>query len=131
MTKAATRTVAYSLDPQARVVHLTYTGNPTIEEWTAMMLALFRERQYAPGWGFLSDRRPVPEPPDKTYIERAVVFVREHQREMAGACWATVVGGPAVDGMMRLGQELAADLPLKVGVFTDIGEAREWLARGY
>jgi|SRR5262245_20362619 len=131
MTNAGAKAVAYTLDPQAHIVHVTYTANPTFEEWAVMMLALFRERQYAPGWKFLSDRRPVTEPPATHYMERAVAFVREHQRELAGALWATVVGGPAVYGMMRMGQALAADVPLKVGVFTDMGEAREWLARGY
>jgi hypothetical protein len=126
------RTVAlsYTLDPQARVVHVTYSGNPTFDEWAAMMLAIFREQQYAPGWGFLSDRRLVTEAPTKDYIVRAVAFVRSRQHELSCARWATVVSAPAANGMVRMGQTLAADLPLKTGVFTNLDEAREWLARG-
>jgi hypothetical protein len=121
--------VNYSLDPLARIVYIAYPSNPTYEEWAAMMEAIFQEAQYAPGWGFLADRRSLTEAPSKDFIESALRFVSSHQTELAGARWASVVSGPAAYGMVRMGQALADEL-LKVGVFTDLGEAREWLERG-
>ncbi len=37
------------------------------------------------------------------------------------------MSGVAAYGMARMAQELAGELPVKVGVFTDMDEAREWL----
>ena len=38
-----------------------------------------------------------------------------------------VVSGVAVYGMARMAQELAGELPVQLGVFTDMDEACEWL----
>jgi hypothetical protein len=118
----------YSLDPQARIVRITYAANPSFEEWAGMMRAIFQDADYAPGWGLLSDRRAVREPQTKAFIEGVVAFLRRHQRELEHGRWAMVVSGIAVYGMARMAQELAGELPVKLGVFTDVDEAREWLA---
>ena len=74
--------LSYVLDQPARIVRITYASNPSFEEWVAMMQAVFREAEYAPGWGLLSDRRAVREPQTKDFIERVVAFLRRHGREL-------------------------------------------------
>jgi hypothetical protein len=119
--------LSYELDPLARIVHITYAANPSFEEWAGMMQGIFQDAQYAPGWGLLSDRRSVSEVQAKDFIVRVVAFLRLHQAELAHSRWAMVVSGRAVYGMARMAQELAGELPMKLGVFTDMDEAREWL----
>ena len=119
--------LSYVLDRPARIVRITYASNPSFEEWVAMMQAVFREAEYAPGWGLLSDRRAVREPQTKEFIERVVAFLRRHRGELEHGRWAMVVSGVAVYGMARMAQELAGELPVQLGVFTDMDEACEWL----
>jgi hypothetical protein len=120
--------LTYSLDPLARIVHITYAASPSFEEWAGMMRAIFQDAEYAPGWGLLSDRRSVREPQTKDFIQAVVAFLRRHQRELDHGRWAMVVSGIAVYGMARMAQELAGELPVKLGVFTDMDEAWEWLS---
>src|SRR5262249_708868 len=116
---------AYTLDAQARVVHIVQTGNPSFQDWSGMMGAIFQDPRYAPGWNLLSDRGAVSQPQTREFIEAVAAFLRRNSNQLENGRWAMVVNGLAVYGMARMAQEMAGDLPVKLGVFTDMGEARE------
>ena len=116
----------WSIEPEARLVHLIYTGVVTLDDLTAAMKAVFDDPAYQPGFGFLVDRR-LALTPTTDYIEHAVAFVRRHKRNVTGSRVALVVSNSGAFGMMRLAQMLGANLVKDICVFKDLGAAESWL----
>jgi integrase/recombinase XerC len=49
--------ISYSVDAEARLVRLDYSGVVSFADWAGAMIAVFRHPAYASGFAFLADRR--------------------------------------------------------------------------
>ena len=121
--------VIYTIDRTARVVYLTTVGDPPFDEWRDVLLGVFSDPAFETGFNFISDRRRA-EPPSAEFVERQIVFVREHEREFGRSRWAAVVPDPATDAAARLVTERAGMSDMEVGYFYDLAAARRWVFGG-
>jgi hypothetical protein len=119
--------VIYSIDAVERVVHLTTAGEPSFDEWRDTLLAVFSDPSFATGFNFISDRRRAT-PPGREFVEREVVFVREHEQEFGRCRWAAVVPNPATDSVAREVTSRAGMADVEVAFFYDLAEARRWVS---
>ena len=120
--------VIYTIDRPARVVYLTTVGDPSFEEWRDALLRVFNDPAVETGFHFISDRRRA-EPLGSEFMERQVVFVREHERELGRCRWAAVVPDPATDKAARAVTDQARVTEVDVGFFYNPAEARRWVFR--
>ncbi|MFL6333983.1 MAG: hypothetical protein ACJ754_11780 [Pyrinomonadaceae bacterium] len=118
--------VIYTIDRPERVVYLTTVGDPSFEEWQETLLRLFSDPAFQTGFHFISDRRRAAAP-DADFVEREVVFIREHEREIGHCRWAAVVPDPATDGAARAVTNRAGMTEVEVGFFYDLAAARRWV----
>ena len=118
--------VIYTIDRPACVVYLTTVGAPSFEEWRDALLRVFSDPAFETGFHFISDRRRATAP-DAEFVERQVVFVREHERELGRCRWASVVPDPATDEAARAVTNRAAVPEVEVGFFYDLAAARRWV----
>ncbi len=118
--------VIYAIDRRERVVYLTTVGDPSFEEWRDALLGLFSDPAFETGFHFISDRRRSAAP-DAEFVEREVVFIREHEREVGRCRWAAVVPDPATDEAARAVTSRAGLEDVEVGFFYDLAAARRWV----
>jgi hypothetical protein len=118
--------VIYTIDRPERVVYLTTVGDPSFEEWRDALLGLFSDPAFETGFNFISDRRRA-KAPDAEFVEREVVFIREHEREVGRCRWAAVVPDPATDEAARAVTNRAGMSQVEVGFFYDLAAARRWV----
>ena len=120
--------INYSIDAQARVVGLTYVSEPTIEELTATLRAIFRSTDYRPGFGFLVDRRTIA-PPTRAFVEELLAFMTLQRAALAGGRWALVFSDAAGYDMGRIQQEVVEGRsgPVLVRPFRHVQQAEAWL----
>ncbi|MCA1850666.1 MAG: hypothetical protein LC672_06380 [Acidobacteria bacterium] len=121
--------VIYTIDRTARVVYLSTVGDPSFDEWREALLGVFSDPAFETGFNFISDRRraAVPSP---EFVERQIVFVREHEREIGRCRWAAVVPDPATDEAARTVTSRAGMADVEVGFFYDLATARRWVFGG-
>jgi hypothetical protein len=120
--------VIYSIDVVERVVYLTTVGESTFDEWSDALLAVFSDPTFVTGFSFISDRRRATTP-SREFVEREVVFVREHEREFGRCRWAAVVPNPATDNAAREVTGRAGMERVEVAFFYGLAEARKWVSR--
>jgi hypothetical protein len=120
--------VIYTIDRSERVVYLSTVGDPSFEEWRETLLGVFSDPAFETGFHFISDRRRA-EPLSPEFLERQVVFVREHEREIGRCRWAAVVPDPATDEAARTVTSRAGMSEVEVGYFYDLAAARRWVFR--
>ena len=118
--------VIYTIDRPARVVYLTTVGEPPFDEWRETLLGVFSDPAFEPGFHFISDRRRA-KAPDADFVERQVVFIREHEAELGRCRWAAVVPDPATDEAARAVTNRAGMAEVEVGFFYDLAAARRWV----
>lgn len=118
--------VIYTIDRPERVVYLTTVGDPSFEEWRDTLLRVFSDPAFETGFHFISDRRRATAP-DAEFVERQVVFVREHEPELGRCRWAAVVPDPATDEAARAVTSRAGMAEVEVGFFYDLAAARRWV----
>ena len=118
--------VIYTIDRPERVVYLTTLGAPSFEEWRDALLGVFADPAFETGFHFISDSRRATAP-DPEFIEREVVFIREHEREVGRYRWAAVVPDPATDEAARAVTSRAGMSEVEVGYFYDLAAARRWV----
>ena len=118
--------VIYTIDRRERVVYLTTVGDPAFEEWRDTLLRVFSDPAFETGFHFISDRRRATAP-DAEFVEREVVFIREHEREVGRCRWAAVVPDPATDEAARAVTSRARMEQVEVGFFYDLAAARRWV----
>jgi len=123
---SAKQPLQWRIDPQKRIVYLTFLENPTIHEIMNILSEIFAHPDYQSDFGFLADRRKVG-PPTTEYMKGATEVARHHAAQLQGP-WATVVTGLTSYGMARMGEILAEPIGIKERVFTDLAEAEAWLA---
>lgn len=119
----------HSIEADARLVRLTYSGLVTFDEWAATMKSVFDDPTYQPGFAFLADRR-MALTPTTLYVERAVTFIHDRRSRVAGSRLAIVVSNSGSFGMMSLAQMLAKHLVKDICVFKNLREAEHWLRSG-
>lgn len=118
--------LAYRIDHDDHLVHVTITGSAYFYEWEETMLKALADPSYRPGYGFLIDRRGAPAPgPD--FIKRVVAFNDAHRGELGGGRRAVVVGGKSDFEMGRMAEAFSEGSPSPIRVFDDYDEARRWL----
>ena len=120
--------VIYTIDRPARVVYLSSAGEPSFDEWRDTLLRVFSDSAFETGFNFISDRRQAAAP-DGEFVERQVVFIREHEAELGRCRWAAVVPDPATDEAARTVASRAALADVEVGYFYDLAAARRWVFR--
>ena len=118
--------VIYTIDRSERVVYLSSVGDPSFDEWRDTLLGVFSDPAFQTGFNFISDRRRAEVPSDE-FIEREIVFVREHERELGRCRWAAVVPDPATDEAARAVTNRAGMAEVEVGFFYDLAAARRWV----
>lgn len=120
--------VIYTIDRPERVVYLSTVGDPSFDEWRDTLLSVFSDPAFETGFNFISDRRRATAP-DSEFVERQIVFVREHELTLGRCRWAAVVPDPATDEMARAVTNRAAMADVEVGFFYDVAAARRWVFR--
>ena len=120
--------VIYTIDRPARVVYLTTVGDPSFDEWQDALLRVFSDPAFETGFHFISDRRRA-KAPDTDFVERQVVFSREHEPELGRCRWAAVVPDPATDEAARSVTSRAGMADVEVGFFYELAAARRWVFR--
>jgi hypothetical protein len=120
--------ITASIDEAARLVTIRYAGDPTFEEFTKVMLAVFGDARYRPGFSFLADRRAAAAP-SADYLHSVTAFMRIYEANVIGSRWATVVSSEVAYGMARMGLRLNEQSPVELAVFTGVDEALGWLHR--
>ena len=118
--------VVYTIDRPARVVYLTTVGDPSFEEWRDTLLRVFADPAFESGFHFISDRRRSAAP-DAEFVERQIVFIREHEPELGRCRWAAVVPDPATDEAARSVTSRAGMSEVEVGFFYNLAAARRWV----
>jgi hypothetical protein len=118
--------VIYTIDRPGRVVYLTTVGDPSFDEWRDALLKVFSDPAFETGFHFISDRRRAA-PPGADFVEREIVFIREHETELGRCRWAAVVPDPATDGAARAVTSRAGMAEVEVGFFYDPAAARRWV----
>lgn len=126
MIQPSVMPVIYTIDRPERVVYLTTVGDPSFEEWRDVLLRVFSDPAFQTGFHFISDRRRSAAP-DADFVERQIVFIREHERELGRCRWAAVVPDPATDEAARAVTTRAAMAEVEVGFFYDLAAARRWV----
>jgi hypothetical protein len=116
----------YRIDKTQRIVYLE-GDDPPLELWRQTLLAVFADPDFETGFNFLSDRRSAVEARSSDYLRAALSFLKYHDNELGTCKWATVVSTMAAFGMGRMTQILSENLRIRVEVFKDIDEARDWL----
>ncbi len=116
----------YRIDKANRIVYLEGETH-SLEVWKETMLSIFADTNFEAGFNFFSDRRFAQQVRSPGFIRSALHFLKSHANEMGNCKWATVVSKAAAYGMGRMSQFLSEGLNIKIEVFTDIDEARQWL----
>jgi hypothetical protein len=120
--------VIYAIDRPERVVYLSTVGDTSFDEWRDTLLGVFSDPAFETGFNFISDRRRA-SPLDQDFVEREVVFIRAHERELGRCRWAAVVPDPATDEAARTVTSRAGMSDVEVGFFYDLAAARRWVFR--
>lgn len=118
--------VVYAIDVAERVVYLTTVGEPSFDEWRDTLLGVFADPSFETGFNFISDRRRA-QAPGPEFVEREIVFVREHEREFGTCRWAAVLPDTSTDKAARAVTSRAGMADVEVGFFYDPAEARRWV----
>jgi hypothetical protein len=117
---------AVRIDPDARLVRLTYLEAPRFDEWVATMESVLGSPEYGPGFSWLVDRRSCPTP-DTAYIRKVSKFLAAHADRFADSRVAIVVENQAGYGMSRMEQILTEGVFPGLEIFTDMERAEAWL----
>jgi len=118
----------YSIDKRSLVVTVIYLDNPSYKEWAEMMLDIFQDPDFEPGFSFILDHRLVQTPQSSEYIKNVVDFIEMHGTDFGTCSWAVITNNQATYGMMRMAQELSGEALSQMKAFSDIDEAKRWLS---
>jgi hypothetical protein len=122
--------VQITVETANRLVVFRVTGNPDIREMMAAVDRALADPLYQSGYNFLSDRRKLDAPPSPDLVDAAVRFLESNQERLNVRRWAFVVSDLENYRIGRKASILAEPIPTEVEVFTNLDEARRWLARG-
>jgi hypothetical protein len=121
--------VEITVETANRLVVFRVTGNPDIREMVASVDRALADPLYQSGYNFLSDRRMVDAPPGPDIVDAAVRFLESNQERLNVRRWAFVVSDLENYRIGRKASILAEPIPTEVEIFTNLDEARRWIAR--
>src|SRR5262245_59173982 len=98
--------LSYEIDVASRCVVIT-CGNTSLERWRDLMIRIFADRRYQPGFSVLVDCRTATLTPSTTDVEGVVGFISGHSTMLGRARWAVVVEREAGYGMARMAEAIA------------------------
>ena len=116
-----------SLDAEAGIVTLTFTGVTSFAEWERAIDGILADPRYRVGMCLLSDRRRATDIMSKEYIDRVVDYLSLHGASFVGCGWALVASTPADFGMTRMAATFAERTVVNVRAFQRMEDAVEWL----
>lgn len=122
--------LAFAIEATAGIVTLTYTGDPSFDEWASTMDEVLQDPAFRPGYGLLLDRTQLTRAPDAEYIQRVVQYMRTHAPQLGGGRVANLVSSDVAYGMARMAQTLLDRSSGTGQVFRDRAEALKWLQAG-
>ena len=123
--------LTYTLDPVRRLVRIVYREPPTLLDAEAVLDQLAADPQFGPGFGVLADRWQLTVEPDEAYVRGAIEAIVSRGAKFTGVRWATVTSHLSGYRMVRLLIEPFAErCGVEYRVFTDEGQALEWLFEG-
>jgi hypothetical protein len=115
-----------TIDPDARLVRLTYHESPQFDEWVAAIDSALTSPEYEPGFSWLVDRSSIPAP-DTTFIRKVSKFLVARADAFTRARVAIVVGSETGYGMSRMEQILTEGVFPGLEIFTSTEDAEAWL----
>jgi hypothetical protein len=115
-----------SIDPDARLVRLTYLDTPVFDEWVAAIESALNSPDYQEGYSWIVDRSSVPAP-DTAFIRKVSKFLGARADAFAKSRVAIVVGNEMGYGMSRMEQILTEGVFPGLEIFTSIEQAEAWL----
>lgn len=122
--------VEITVETANRLVVFRVTGNPDIREMVAAVDRALADPLYRSDYNFLSDRRRLDCPPNPDLVDAAVRFLESNHERLNLRRWAFVVSDLENYRVGRKAAILAEPIPTEVEIFTNLTEARRWLARG-
>jgi len=114
----------YTIDKQEGVVYATIWGDLTAEDVTAARMRLKADPDFSPGMKQLIDGRGLT---DWVPTGTETSMLATHDPFGSGAQRAFVASEDVFYGMFRMYQILTDSPEIRVAVFRDMEEAREWL----
>ena len=120
-----------TVEKASRVVVFRVTGNPDIQEMIESVDRALADSCYQSGYNFLSDRRELNCPPSPDLVNAAVGFLESNQDRLSVRRWAFVVSDVENYRIARKASILSAPISTEVEVFTNLADARHWLAQGF
>jgi hypothetical protein len=120
----------WTLDAERRLVRFVWSTPLTFQEWQAAMSDILAHPSFAPGYGFLVDRRAGV--PPRAFVTDMANFIDQHRAALERVRVALVVGDEVGFGMGRM-TELATtsrNPSMTVRVFRESAEAEQWLTSG-
>ena len=119
--------LSYDIDGTSRVVLIT-CGNTTLERWRELMLRIFTDPRYQPGFSVLVDCRTATLTPSTEEVRGVVSFISSHRTMLGQARWAVVVENPSGYGMARMAEAIALISDVNLRAFHTPDEALAWFA---
>src|SRR6185369_14983601 len=98
--------LTYEIDVASRLVILT-CGNTTLERWRGVMLEVFADPRFQPGFSVLVDCRTATLTPATRDVQGVIAFIASHHVMLGRARWAVVVERDAGYGMARMAEAIA------------------------
>ncbi len=117
------------VDVEARRVRFTVSGSIEVREVLRSLNDVALQFGDVPVREILSDHRSIDAPITPTQLNAVVGCIEKHAATFGGACFAVVTGSQASYGMMRMMTALLEPIGVRVEVFSDIRQAREWLEK--
>ena len=119
--------IAASIDADAGIVTLTFTGVTSFDVWERTIATVIADPAYRVGMCFVSDRRLATDIMTKDYINRVVDYLSRYGAKFVGCGWALVADDPADFGMTCMGATFAERTPVEVRAFQSMDGALAWL----
>ena len=121
--------ISYRIDSAAGVVHVTFRGRVTIEEFRTQYAVLAADPQFRPTMHRLSDARELTELPSLDELRAfAGVIAAARQRELDGVKRAVIVGSAAAYGVGRQYQVFMGLSGAPIDLLHGDAEVAAWLA---
>jgi hypothetical protein len=121
--------ITYRIDSAAGVVHVTFSGRVTVEEFRSQRAALSQDPMFRPEMHRISDARDMTELPSLDELRSfAGVMSAVRLQENAQGRSAVIVGSPGAYGAGRQYQTLLWLAGMSVDILTSDEEASAWLA---
>jgi hypothetical protein len=121
-----------SRDPANGVIRLVINGSPlSIPQFQALLDDLTTASWWNAGLPVLEDVRQMETEPSIACARAMIDYFHAVPARVTGSRWALLVprDNPAMYGIGRMTETIAEGGPVEVRVFTDEGQALDWLVR--